>query len=79
MGEQSHAGELLSFLMTWDGKTSLTPKQIRDATDLSPEQFKEVQKHPEVRNYFKTHIRTSGLGKNTIYSKIRSDSELDRG
>ena len=37
------------------------------------------QKAPEVRNYFKTHIRTSGSGKNTIYSKIRPDSELDHG
>lgn len=78
MGEQSHAGKLLSFLMAWDGKTSLTPKQIRAATGLSPEQFKEAKKHPEVQNYFKTHIRTSGSGKNTIYSKIRTDSEPDR-
>lgn len=77
MGEQSHAGKLLSFLMAWDGKASLTPKQIRTATGLSPEQFKEAKKHPEVQHYFKNHIRTSGSGKNTIYSKIRTDSEPD--
>lgn len=78
MGEQSHAGKLLSFLMVWDGRTSLTPKQIRTATGLSPEQFKEAKKHPEVQHYFKTHIRTSGSGKNTIYCKIRPGSEPDR-
>lgn len=79
MGKQSHAGKLLSFLMAWDGKISLTPKQIRAATGLSPEQFKEAKKHPEVQNYFKIHIRTFGSGKNTIYSKIQPDSELDHG
>lgn len=78
-GKPTHASKLLDFLIKWDSTTSLTPTQIREATGMSPENFKEVKKNGEVQHYFKAHIRTAGSGKNTIYSKIRPDSELDRG
>lgn len=69
MGKQTHAGKLLDFLTRWDGKGSLTPAQIRDETGLSHNQFKEAKRHPEVQGYFKTHIHTTGSGKNTRYEK----------
>lgn len=78
MGKPTHASKLLSFLTEWDGKTDLTPTQIRTATGMSPEHFKEAKRHPEVQGYFERHIQTAGSGKNTIYSKIRLDSQPNR-
>ena len=79
MGKPTHASQLLKFLAGWDGKTNLTPTQIRKATGISLEQFKEAKKHPEVQNYFKTLIHVTGSGKNSFFNKIRPDLEFDCG
>lgn len=69
MGKQSHAGILLEFLSEQPEGASFTPAQIRDATNLTPAQFKEAKKHVAVRAYFEKHIETTGSGRNTCYIK----------
>lgn len=68
-GAQTHAGKLLSFLEKAAVNKKLTPTQIREATGLSREQFKEARKHSQVRRYFKEHMKVSGSGKNAVYTK----------
>jgi len=60
---------LLDFLDQWDGKSTLTPDEIRKALGLTLGQFKEAKKHKAVQDYFQKHIQTTGSGKNTVYTK----------
>jgi len=50
--------------------TNFTPEQIRTETGLNLPQFKEAKKHPEVQNYFKIHIKTTGSGATARYTKF---------
>lgn len=70
LGRQTHAGKLLGFLNEQADGAHLTPAQIREATGLTPGQFKEAKKHKAVQEYFQKHFRTAGSGKNTIYTKL---------
>lgn len=72
-GNPTHAAQLLRFLHHWSGDSGLTPQDIRDATGLSPPQFKEAKKNKDVRAYFTQYIVTKGSGRNTIYYKKNSE------
>lgn len=81
LGKQTNAGKLLEFLMGADEGARFTPKQIRDATGLTSNQFKEGKKSKAVRDYFKNHIKTTGSGKNAVYYKVPANAapSEDRG
>ena len=64
--EETHAAKLLRWLES-NRRPEFTPEDIREGTHLTPEQFKEAKKHPEVRKYFAGYIETSGSGRNTVY------------
>lgn len=72
-GNPTHAAQLLRFLHHWSGDSGLTPQDIREATGLSPSQFKEAKKNKDVRAYFTQNIVTKGSGRNTIYYKKNSE------
>lgn len=68
-GEQTHAAILLAWLQDkWDGE-EITPKEIRNKTGLSREQFKEARKHPDVQAFFDCYVQTKGSGRHTKYMK----------
>jgi len=64
--EETHAAKLLRWLES-NRRPEFTPEDIREGTHLTPEQFKEAKKHPEVRKYFAGYIETRGSGRNTVY------------
>lgn len=70
MGKRTHAAILLEFLTQVPENASFAPEQIRAVTGLNRQQFKEAKKHPEVQNYFNTHTKATGSGKNARYTKI---------
>ena len=64
--KETYAARLLRWLEN-NQLLEFTPDDIREGTQLSPPQFKEAKKHPEVRKYFADHIETRGSGRNTVY------------
>lgn len=70
LGKQTHAGKLLGYLHNQPDGVTLTPSQIRDKTGLTPGQFKETKKHPQVQRYFKEHFSVTGSGRNAVYTKM---------
>lgn len=66
-GNMTSAGKLLEFVSTRCRGTPLTPEQIRAATGLSRQQFKEAKRNPSVREYFAAHFDVSGSGQTTVY------------
>ena len=68
-GEATHAAMLLKWLTSqWDGK-EITPKEIREHTNLTMKQFKEAKRNPDVKTFFASRVETSGSGSNTIYQR----------
>lgn len=68
-GEQTHAAILLAWLQDkWDGE-EIAPKEIRNKTGLTREQFKEARKHPDVQAFFDRYVQTKGSGRHTKYTK----------
>lgn len=68
-GEATHAAVLLKWLTSqWDGK-EITPKEIREHTNLTMKQFKEAKKNADIKTFFASCVETSGSGSNTIYRR----------
>ena len=69
MGEPTHAAKLLQYLVSeWTAPT-VTPDEIRKATGLTLEQFKEAKKNPSVKVFFTQNIIVRGSGRNTVYER----------
>lgn len=73
-GRATHAAILLKWLHDWDSG-SVTPEQIRRETHLTPQQFKEAKKNPQVRKFFAESVYTSGSGINTLYFRIQKEKK----
>lgn len=73
-GGQTNSGKLLEFLTEMEAGAQFTPRQVRGATGLTENQFKEAKKNEIVKKYFDSHIETKGSGKNTTYRKVKLDS-----
>lgn len=68
-GGETLASKMLNWLQNWDG-SPVSPNDIRQATGLSQNQFKEVRRHPEIQKFFETHVKASGSGRHTTYCRI---------
>jgi len=71
--EKTHAAVLLHWLETCQ-QQEFTPEEARKQTGLTPGQFKEAKKNPEVRRYFQNHIDAAGSGRNTVYRFMENRS-----
>lgn len=67
-GRQTNIGKLLDYLGTIQD-AQITPSEIRSATGLTLNQYKEAMKNPTVKQLMVRRFETSGSGKNTIYKK----------
>lgn len=75
-GKMSHGAKLLQWLYEWDGN-EISLKVVREALDMTPQQYKEARKHPEVERYFREHVQKTGSGKSSCIQKkiLRKDKE----
>ena len=69
MGEPTHAAKMLQWLFAEWTTLTITPDEIRKATGLTQEQFKEAKKNPDVKRFFAENVITHGSGKNAIYER----------
>ncbi len=67
-GKESHAAKLLQWLQAWEGER-ISLQQVRQNLQLTPGQYKEAARHPEVKTYFDNHIVKTGSGKATCIQK----------
>ena len=73
-GGETLVSKMLKWLHQWDG-SSVSPNEIRQATGLSQNQFKEVRKHPEIQKFFEAHVTTTGSGRHTAYRRTNNKED----